>query len=53
MVGGSAYRLIDGGKDLGGVALLETLPLVQRGFVAFDVSELEPYPGFARLFAGR
>ncbi len=33
--------------------LLATLPLVDRGFIAFDVMELEPYPGFARLFAGR
>lgn len=34
-------------------ALLATLPLVQRGFITFDVMELEPYPGFARLFAAR
>jgi hypothetical protein len=34
-------------------ALLETLPLVERGFLAFDLMELEPYSGFARLFAGR
>ena len=34
-------------------ALLETLPLVERGFITFDVMELGPYPGFARLFAGR
>jgi muconolactone delta-isomerase len=34
-------------------ALLETLPLVERGFITFDVMELEPYPGFARLFADR
>lgn len=33
--------------------LLATLPLVERGFITFDVMELEPYPGFARLFAGR
>jgi muconolactone delta-isomerase len=34
-------------------AILATLPLVRRGFITFDVMELEPYPGFARLFAGR
>ena len=34
-------------------ALLATLPLVERGFITFDVMELEPYPGFARLFARR
>ncbi len=34
-------------------ALLATLPLVERGFITFDLLELEPYPGFARLFAGR
>ncbi len=34
-------------------ALLATLPLVERGFIAFDVMELEPYPGFGRLFAER
>ncbi len=32
-------------------ALLETLPLVERGFITFDVMELEPYSGFGRLFA--
>jgi len=35
------------------VAILATLPLVRRGFITFDVMELEPYPGFARLFARR
>ena len=34
-------------------AILATLPLARRGFITFDVMELEPYPGFARLFAGR
>jgi nitroreductase len=26
---------------------------MRRGFIAFDVPALEPYPGFARLFEGR
>ena len=30
--------------------ILETLPLVQNGLIQFDLLELEPYPGFARLF---
>jgi hypothetical protein len=31
--------------------VLDTLPLVQEGLIAFDVIPLRPYPGFARLFA--
>ena len=30
--------------------VLDTLPLVQNGLIAFDVLPLRPYPGFARLF---
>jgi hypothetical protein len=30
--------------------LLDTLPLVREGLIAFDVIPLAPYPGFARLF---
>ena len=33
-------------------AVLDTLPLVQAGLIAFDLIPLKPYPGFARLFAG-
>ncbi|MBN1428032.1 MAG: superoxide dismutase [Anaerolineae bacterium] len=32
-------------------AVLDTLPLVKAGLIAFDVIPLRPYPGFARLFA--
>ena len=31
--------------------ILETLPLVKAGLIAFDVIPLAPYPGFSRLFA--
>jgi len=31
---------------------LETLPLVERGLIAFDLIPLRAYPGFGRLFAG-
>jgi muconolactone delta-isomerase len=31
--------------------VLDTLPLVREGLIAFDVIPLVPYPGFARLFA--
>jgi muconolactone delta-isomerase len=30
--------------------VLGTLPLVQAGFIAFEVIPLKPYPGLARLF---
>jgi hypothetical protein len=30
--------------------ILGTLPLVQRGLIRFELIELIPYPGFARLF---
>jgi hypothetical protein len=30
--------------------LLDTLPLVQAGLIAFDIFPLLPYDGFARLF---
>ncbi len=32
--------------------VLESLPLVREGLIAFDIIPLVPYPGFARLFAG-
>ena len=32
-------------------AALDTLPLVQAGWIAFDLIPLQPYDGFARLFA--
>jgi hypothetical protein len=32
--------------------VLNTLPLVKEGLIAFDIIPLVPYPGFARLFAG-
>ncbi len=32
-------------------AVLDTLPLVQAGLVAFDCIPLKAYPGFERLFA--
>ncbi len=31
--------------------VLNSLPLVKEGLIAFDVIPLAPYPGFARLFA--
>ena len=31
--------------------VLNTLPLVHEGLIAFDVIPLVPYPGFSRLFA--
>ncbi len=30
--------------------VLNSLPLVREGLIAFDVIPLVPYPGFARLF---
>ena len=32
-------------------AALNTLPLVERGLITFDLMPLIPYDGFARLFA--
>jgi muconolactone delta-isomerase len=32
-------------------AALNTLPLVERGLITFDLIPLAPYDGFARLFA--
>lgn len=34
-------------------AALNTLPLVAKGLIAFDVIPLVPYSGFERLFAGK
>ena len=31
-------------------AYLQTLPLVKAGLISFEIVELEPYSGFARLF---
>jgi muconolactone delta-isomerase len=31
--------------------VLATLPLVETGLISFRIIPLEPYPGFARLFA--
>lgn len=33
--------------------ILNTLPLVSEGLIAFDLIPLMPYPGLARLFASR
>ena len=30
--------------------IVRSLPLVQRGLIAFDIMPLIPYPGFSRLF---
>jgi hypothetical protein len=32
--------------------VLESLPLVHQGLIAFELIPLIPYPGIARLFAG-
>jgi len=32
-------------------SVLQTLPLVAAGLIAFEIIPLAPYPGFARLFA--
>lgn len=34
-------------------AVLNTLPFVQHGLIAFELIPLTAYPGFARLFAER
>lgn len=31
-------------------SILDTLPLVSEGLIAFDIIPLIPYPGFSRLF---
>jgi muconolactone delta-isomerase len=31
--------------------VLDTLPLVKAGLIAFDIIPLKAYPGFSRLFA--
>ena len=31
--------------------ILDSLPLVKRGLIDFDIVPLRPYPGFSRLFA--
>lgn len=31
--------------------VLDTLPLVEKGLITFNIIPLMPYPGFARLFA--
>lgn len=31
--------------------VLSSLPLVREGLIEFEILPLEPYPGFARLFA--
>jgi muconolactone delta-isomerase len=33
--------------------VLATLPLVANALIRFELIPLQPYPGFARLFAGR
>lgn len=33
-------------------AALDTLPLVERGLITFELIALTPCDGFARLFAG-
>lgn len=39
-------------RDVGEAAdVLDTLPLVKEGLIRFEAVALEPYSGFARLFA--
>ncbi len=39
-------------KDIQEAAsVLNSLPLVKEGLIAFDLIPLAPYPGFARLFS--
>ena len=33
--------------------VIDTLPLVKEGLIAFDLIPLIPYPGFGRLFADK
>jgi len=40
----------DDGQEAG--EILNTLPLVKAGLIAFDIIPLRPYPGFSRLFGG-
>jgi hypothetical protein len=32
---------------------LESLPPIEAGLIDFEIVPLAPYPGFARLFAGK
>jgi hypothetical protein len=32
------------------ISILNSLPLVQQGLIAFEIIPLKPYPGFSRLF---
>ncbi len=31
-------------------AVIAQLPIVEKGYIAFDIIGLRPYPGFSRLF---
>ena len=48
-----AVLLLECSSKQQAVTLLEALPLVSGGCIAFEVLVLGPYDGFERLFAGR
>ena len=47
---GEAVLILESGSPEEALDILNQLPLVKGGYIRFDVTELRPYSGFARLF---
>ncbi len=47
---GSAVLVLECADVEEAEGVLNTLPLVKEGLIAFDIIPLIPYPGFSRLF---
>lgn len=47
----AAVLVLECGDATAAERALATLPLVQRGLIAFELIPLAPYPGFSRLFS--
>jgi hypothetical protein len=50
--GPGAVILLESGNAEEARKHLDSLPLVQRKMISFEVVGLTPYPGYAKLFAG-
>ncbi len=47
--GGDAVLILESESEAEALGTLQRLPLVDRGLISFEVTELLPYSGFSRL----
>lgn len=50
--GGDAVLILESESEAEAMKMLQRLPLVDHGLIAFEVTKLLPYAGFSRLMPG-